>query len=67
MFTDCPGREKLSYPADYTMPMGAIHRDFQLNAYMRTTMRHLVEGQSLADTPMAGNVALKTPVYDSGL
>ncbi|KAK0614477.1 bacterial alpha-L-rhamnosidase-domain-containing protein [Immersiella caudata] len=21
-FTDCPGREKLSYPADYTMPMG---------------------------------------------
>ena len=66
VFTDCPGREKLSYPADYTMPMGAIHRDFQLNAYMRTTMRHLVEGQSVADTPMAGNVALKTPVYDWG-
>ncbi|MEV6487919.1 family 78 glycoside hydrolase catalytic domain [Actinoplanes sp. NPDC051633] len=66
VFTDCPGREKLSYPADYTMPMGAIHRDFQLNAFMRTTMRHLVEGQSLADTPMAGNVALKTPVYDWG-
>ncbi|GGO22311.1 alpha-L-rhamnosidase [Micromonospora parathelypteridis] len=66
VFTDCPGREKLSYPADYTMPMGAIHRDFQLNAFMRTTMRHLVEGQSLADTPMVGNVALKTPVYDWG-
>jgi alpha-L-rhamnosidase len=33
---------------------------------MRTTMRHLVEGQSLADTPMFGNVALKTPVYDWG-
>jgi alpha-L-rhamnosidase len=66
VFTDCPGREKLSYPADYTMPMGAIHRDFQLNAFMRTTMRHLVEGQSLADTPMAGNVALKAPVYDWG-
>ncbi|MEU8608181.1 family 78 glycoside hydrolase catalytic domain [Actinoplanes sp. NPDC048791] len=66
VFTDCPGREKLSYPADYTMPMGAIHRDFQLNAFLRTTMRHLVEGQSLADTPMAGNVALKTPVYDWG-
>jgi alpha-L-rhamnosidase len=66
VFTDCPGREKLSYPADYTMPMGAIHRNFELNAFMRTTMRHLVEGQSLADTPMNGNVALKTPVYDWG-
>jgi len=29
-------------------------------------MRHLVEGQSIADTPMRGNVALKTPVYDWG-
>jgi alpha-L-rhamnosidase len=65
-FTDCPGREKLSYPADYTMPMGAIHRNFELAAYLRTTMRHLVEGQSIADTPMFGNVALKTPVYDWG-
>jgi alpha-L-rhamnosidase len=65
-FTDCPGREKLSYPADYTMPMGAIHRNYQLDAYLRTTMHHLVEGQSRADTPMFGNVALKTPVYDWG-
>ncbi|MEU6040739.1 family 78 glycoside hydrolase catalytic domain [Actinomadura sp. NPDC047616] len=65
-FTDCPGREKLSYPADYTMPMGAVHRNFELAAYLRTTMRHLVEGQSVADTPMRGNVALKTPVYDWG-
>ena len=30
VFTDCPGREKLSYPADYTMPMGAIHRNYDL-------------------------------------
>ena len=66
VFTDCPGREKLSYPADYTMVMGAIHRNFELAAFMRTTMRHLVEGQSIADTPMRGNVALKTPVYDWG-
>jgi alpha-L-rhamnosidase len=66
VFTDCPGREKLSYPADYTMPMGAIHRNFDLDAFLRTTMRHLVEGQSMADTPMFGNVALKTPVYDWG-
>ncbi|HEX6685031.1 MAG TPA: family 78 glycoside hydrolase catalytic domain [Candidatus Limnocylindrales bacterium] len=65
-FTDCPGREKLSYPADYTMPMGSIHRDYGLAAYMKTTMRHLVEGQSLATGPMFGNVALKTPVYDWG-
>ncbi len=66
VFTDCPGREKLSYPADYTMPMGSIHRNYALGAFLRTTMRHLVEGQSIADTPMAGNVALKTPVYDWG-
>ncbi|MEU4689864.1 family 78 glycoside hydrolase catalytic domain [Actinoplanes sp. NPDC023714] len=66
VFTDCPGREKLSYPADYTMPMGSIHRNFDLDAYLRTHERHLVEGQSLADTPMRGNVALKTPVYDWG-
>ncbi|WP_233565031.1 alpha-L-rhamnosidase [Micromonospora musae] len=66
VFTDCPGREKLSYPADYTMPMGAIHRNEQLAAYLRTTMHHLVEGQSVAGTPMFGNVALKTPVYDWG-
>ena len=66
VFTDCPGREKLSYPADYTMPMGAIHRNEELAAYLRTTMRHLVEGQSIADTPMFGNVALKAPVYDWG-
>jgi alpha-L-rhamnosidase len=66
VFTDCPGREKLSYPADYTMPMGAIHRNFELSAFLRTTMRHLVEGQSVARTPMRGNVALKTPVYDWG-
>lgn len=65
-FTDCPGREKLSYPADYTMPMGNIHRDFDLAAYLRTAAHHLVEGQSLADTPMRGNVALKTPVFDWG-
>ncbi|MGP4103577.1 family 78 glycoside hydrolase catalytic domain [Nonomuraea sp. KM90] len=66
VFTDCPGREKLSYPADYTMPMGAIHRNHDLAAYLKTTMRHLVEGQSMAETPMRGNVALKTPVYDWG-
>ena len=65
-FTDCPGREKLSYPADYTMPMGSIHRNYDLAAYLKTTMRHLVEGQSIADSPMFGNVALKTPVYDWG-
>ncbi|KAH6665330.1 putative alpha-L-rhamnosidase [Plectosphaerella plurivora] len=66
VFTDCPGREKLSYPADYTMPIGAIYRNFNLDAFLRTHMRHLTEGQSIADTPMAGNVALKTPVYDWG-
>ncbi|KAJ3542971.1 hypothetical protein NM208_g3810 [Fusarium decemcellulare] len=66
VFTDCPGREKLSYPADYTMPMGAIFRNVHINSLLRTQMRHLVEGQSVANTSMAGNVALKTPVYDWG-
>ncbi|KAM9883199.1 alpha-l-rhamnosidase [Verticillium dahliae] len=66
VFTDCPGREKLSYPADYTMPSRAIYRNFHVDGMLRTSMHHLVEGQSVADTPMAGNVALKTPVYDWG-
>ncbi|BDZ64671.1 hypothetical protein GCM10025877_16090 [Agromyces mangrovi Wang et al. 2018] len=65
-FTDCPGREKQSYPADYTMPMDGFHRLFDFDAYMRTTEHHLVEGQSIADTSMFGNVALKTPVHDWG-
>jgi alpha-L-rhamnosidase len=66
VFTDCPGREKQSYPADYTMPMGAIYRNFNIHAFMHTTMRSLVEGQSIANTSMFGNVALKTPVFDWG-
>ncbi|KAI7225848.1 hypothetical protein KC330_g9014 [Hortaea werneckii] len=66
VFTDCPGREKQSYPADYVQPMGALYRNFDFAAFMRTTMRTLVEGQSIADTYMFGNVALKTPVYDWG-
>lgn len=66
VFTDCPGREKLSYPADYTIAMGAIHRNFNLNAMFRTTIRHLVEAKSIANTSMAGNVPLKAPVYDWG-
>ena len=65
-FTDCPGREKQSYPADYTMPMEGFHSLFEFDAYMQTTAHHLVEGQSMADTPMFGNVALKTPVHDWG-
>ncbi|KAL7947061.1 putative alpha-L-rhamnosidase [Trichoderma barbatum] len=66
VFTDCPGREKLSYPADYIMPMGAIYRNFNVGAFLRTTMHNLVDAQSIADTPMAGNVPLKAPVYDVG-
>jgi alpha-L-rhamnosidase len=65
-WTDCPGREKQSYPADYTAPMGGVLPTFDQRAFLRTQMRHLVEGQSLADTPMRGNVALKTPVHDWG-
>ncbi|GAA2036639.1 hypothetical protein GCM10009819_21590 [Agromyces tropicus] len=65
-FTDCPGREKQSYPADYTMPMDGFHRFFEFDAYLQTTEHHLIEGQSRADTPMFGNVALKTPVHDWG-
>jgi alpha-L-rhamnosidase len=66
VLTDCPGREKLSYPADYTMPFESIYRNNELAAMLRESMRHLVEAQSVADTPMAGNVPLKTPVFDWG-
>jgi len=65
-FTDCPGREKQSYPADYTAPMQGLLSNFDLRSYLRVHMRHLVEGQSRADSPMFGNVALKTPVHDWG-
>jgi alpha-L-rhamnosidase len=64
-FTDCPGREKLAYPADYLQPFGALHRHFGYDAYLRTMQRHLVEGQSRAGDNI-GNVALKAPVYDWG-
>lgn len=66
MFSDCPGREKQSYPADYTMVMGAIERNYDLAGFLRNHMRHLAEGQSMADTFMKGNVALKVPVHDVG-
>ena len=65
VFTDCPGREKLSYPADYLQPMGTLHRNFDFTAYLRTTERHLEEGQSKAGANI-GNVALKAPVFDWG-
>jgi alpha-L-rhamnosidase len=64
-FTDCPGREKLAYPADYVKPFGALHRNFGYNAFLRTMERHLAEGQSRASANI-GNVALKAPVYDFG-
>ncbi|MFJ4467518.1 family 78 glycoside hydrolase catalytic domain [Streptomyces sp. NPDC089424] len=64
-FTDCPGREKLAYPADYLQPIGSLHRIFGYNAYLRTMQRHLAEGQSKAGDNI-GNVALKAPVYDWG-
>lgn len=64
-FTDCPGREKLAYPADYVKSFGSLHRNFEFAAYLRTMERHLVEGQSRAGSNI-GNVALKAPVYDFG-
>ncbi|MDQ0772747.1 alpha-L-rhamnosidase [Streptomyces aurantiacus] len=64
-FTDCPGREKLAYPADYLQPFHSLHRHFGYAAYLRTMQRHLAEGQSKAGDNI-GNVALKAPVYDWG-
>ncbi|MDX3496587.1 family 78 glycoside hydrolase catalytic domain [Streptomyces turgidiscabies] len=64
-FTDCPGREKLAYPADYVQPFESLQRTFGYAAYLRTMQRHLAEGQSRAGDDI-GNVALKTPVYDWG-
>ncbi|MFJ9761817.1 family 78 glycoside hydrolase catalytic domain [Streptomyces sp. NPDC101149] len=64
-FTDCPGREKLAYPADYLQPFGSLHRNFGYHAYLRTMERHLAEAQSKTGDNI-GNVALKAPVYDWG-
>lgn len=64
-FTDCPGREKLAYPADYLQPFSSLHRTFGYDAYLRTMERHLAEGQSRSGDNI-GNVALKAPVYDWG-
>jgi alpha-L-rhamnosidase len=65
VFTDCPGREKLPYGADYVQPMGSLNANFDYAAYLRNMEVQLVEGQSKAGLD-AGNVALKTPVYDWG-
>ena len=64
-FTDCPGREKLPYGADYVQPIGSLNVNFDYAAYLRNMEVQLVEGQSKAGAD-AGNVALKTPVYDWG-
>ncbi|MFC8142517.1 alpha-L-rhamnosidase C-terminal domain-containing protein [Streptomyces paradoxus] len=65
-FTDCPGREKLAYPADYVQPFGSVHRTFRYPAYLRTMERHLAEGRQSRAGEDIGNVALKAPVYDWG-
>jgi alpha-L-rhamnosidase len=60
VFTDCPGREKLSYPADYTMPMASIHRN---SAWTRTggrlTLRVDVPANTTAEVrlPLGGGHA----------
>ena len=35
VFTDCPGREKLPYGADYVQPMGSLNVNFDYAAYLR--------------------------------
>ena len=47
-FTDCPGREKLPYGADYVQPMGSLNVNFDYAAYLRNMEVQLVEGQSKA-------------------
>ena len=37
-FTDCPGREKQSYPADYMFALDSIGANFDLSAYLRWQM-----------------------------
>ena len=65
VFTDCPGREKLPYGADYVQPIGSLNVNFDYAAYLRNMEIQLVEGQSKQGLD-SGNVALKTPVYDWG-
>ena len=48
VFTDCPGREKLPYGADYVQPMGSLNVNFDYAAYLRNMQVQLVEGQSKA-------------------
>ena len=60
-FTDCPGREKLAYGADYVQPIASLASNFDYSAYLRHMQVQLVEAQSVN-----GDVALKAPVYDYG-
>ncbi|WGL52566.1 family 78 glycoside hydrolase catalytic domain [Nocardioides sp. BP30] len=45
IFTDCPTREKLGWLADMIQSMGAIHSDFDVSAFLRTTEQNMLESQ----------------------
>lgn len=45
IFTDCPTREKLGWLADMIQSMGAIHSDFDVSSFLRTTERNMLESQ----------------------
>ncbi len=64
-FTDCPGREKQSYPADYSMVIDSIDANFDLDAYLRWQMVLMVSSQLQVGADI-GNIALKNPTYDVG-
>lgn len=62
VLTDTPGREKASFEADYTQPMGYIHRHIDTRAYLYTTMHHIVESQSVVEETL-GNVPITAPNF----
>jgi alpha-L-rhamnosidase len=64
-FTDCPGREKLSYPADYMMPIDSIDANFDLTAYLRWH-ENILRGSQVETGLDSGALPQKTPTYDIG-
>src|SRR5699024_934906 len=49
VLTETPGSENASFEADYTQPMGYIHRHIDTRAYLYTTMHHIGDSQSVAE------------------
>ncbi len=65
-FTDCPGREKLNYPADYMFAMDSIDQNYDMSAYLRWN-EHMMTDSQVQTGASLGAVGQKLPVTDSGV